>query len=795
MSAAEDSKRNKKQKKKKNSSKKSRIVKRILLVCLIGIIVFIGLVGIKYGAIMYRYQKEAERLVAEGGESIFMANQTSTVYDVNGEAITSLIGAKDSYYLEFNEIPYFVKSALITSEDRKFYSHSGVDMKAITRAFIVLLQNKGDITQGGSTITQQLARNVFLTHKVSMSRKLQEMFIARELEKKFSKDKILEFYINNIYFGNGYYGIEAAARGYFSKSVNELSLGEIAFICAIPNNPTLYDPYTDSEATTERKNRILKQMYEAKDIDREMYEEALCTTIVLYPSENQKNNYVDTYVRYCATIALMENTGFEIKHYFNNEEEERVYNDRFESLYNDISAKLYTGGYNIYTSIDMEKQANLQKILDDNLSHYQDVNEEGIYTFQGSAVCIDNITGKVVAIVGGRSQDYNGYTLNRAYQSHRQPGSTIKPILVYTPLLERNHFPETIVTDEPVENGPVNSPNVYEGDMTLRYAVEKSKNTVAWKFFDELTADTCLAYLKNMDFKRIVATDYVPAASIGGMTYGVSALEMSSAYAAIENDGIYRSPTCIMKITDSDFNVIIDNINYETSKSTTVHIKPIYQTNAARMMTDILKGVLIRGTGRNYNVDNAICAAKTGTTNDNKDIWFVGFSKYYTSAVWVGYDMPKIINDNYGNTCSGNIWKEFMTYLHNGLEKKDFPPYVKQYNTLSNGEKIESESSEEPSSEDASLYTDVSDDLSGSSPDDESETTSPVDTDMSGNSTQATSPQGGNNNTEDGGTQHHSSEEHTTTKKKPSYNYETTTPDNIAPGGAWGGVYQEYWGE
>lgn len=797
--SSEDRNISKKQKKKNNSSKKSRIIKRILLVCLIAVIVIVGFVGIKYGVVIYRYQKEAERLVAEGGESIFKANQTSTVYDANGEVITSLIGAKDSYYLEFNEIPYFVKSALITSEDRKFYSHSGVDFKAVTRAFLVLIQNDGKITQGGSTITQQLARNVFLSHQVSVSRKIKEMFIAKEIEKKFSKDEILEFYINNIYFGNGYYGVEAAARGYFSKSVTELSLGEIAFICAIPNNPTLYDPYTNSEATTERKNRLLKQMYERKDIDREMYEEALYTTIVLYPSENHKNNYVDTYVRHCATIALMENTGFEVKYYFNNEDEERVYNSRFESLYNDISAKLYTGGYNIYTSIDMEKQAELQKILDDNLSHYEDVNEEGIYTFQGAATCIDNITGKVVAIVGGRSQEYNGYTLNRAYQSYRQPGSTIKPILVYTPLLERNHYPETIVTDEPVENGPVNSPNVYEGDMTLRYAVEKSKNTIAWKFFDELTAETCLAYLKNMDFKKIVASDYVPAASIGGMTYGVSTLEMSSAYAAIENDGIYRSPTCITKITDSDYNVIIDNINYETSKSSTVHIKTIYQTNAARMMTDILKGVLITGTGRNYNVDNAICAAKTGTTNDNKDIWFVGFSKYYTSAIWVGYDMPEIINDNYGNTCSGNIWKEYMTYLHKDLEKKDFSPYVKQDNTLSNGEEIENEStdenSEEPGSEDASVYTDISDDISDSSQGNESETTSPMESDTTDNSTSGTSSVGGNNNAEGSDTQHNSNEDNTT-KKIPSYNnYETTTPDNVAPGGAWGGVYQEYWGE
>lgn len=761
----------------KNRNKNRKVIKKILLGLFFVIIAAILFIGVKYGVKLYEYDKEAKRLVKEGGEEIFKANQTSIIYDADGNVITELIGERDSYYLDYKDIPYFVKAALITSEDRNFYSHSGVDYKAVIRAFLVLLQNKGEITQGGSTITQQLARNVFLSHKVTMGRKIKEMFIAKEIEKKFSKDKILEFYINNIYFGNGYYGIEAAARGYFSKSVTELSLGEIAFICAIPNNPTLYDPYTNSDETTLRKNRILKQMYENDDIDKQMYEAALYTTIVLYPSENKTNNYIETYVRYCATISLMSNSGFEFKYYFDSDEEKEKYEKEYEVLYNDISAKLYTGGYKIYTSIDLNKQQELQDIVDNNLAHYTDVNNEGIYAFQGAATCIDNTTGKVVAIVGGRTQDYKGYTLNRAYQSYRQPGSTIKPILIYTPIFERNYYPDTKVVDEPIENGPVNSPNVYEGEMTVRSAVEKSKNTIAWKLFDELSADTCLGYLKNMNFNKIVNKDYVPAVSIGGMTYGVSTLEMASAYAAIENDGVFRTPTCISKITDADYNIIVDNIEYTKSKNTSIQVKQIYQTNAARIMTDVLKGVLTVGTGRKYNISNAICAAKTGTTNDNKDVWFVGFSKYYTTAVWVGYDMPKVINDGYGNTCSGNIWKEFMTKIHDGLEIKDFVPYVTEDGILSNGEEIsESQPAEETTeetteeiadetteNEENSIYTNESDD----------ETT-----------TISTDNNSDNRDNRDN------------TETTNPYNSQVTKPSNEqAPGGADGGVYQEYWGD
>lgn len=656
------------------SDNSKKILKRILLGFLCAVILVLLLIGIKFVYMFIKYNFQAKQMVDEAGEDIFKSNLTSTIYDSNGEVIAELKGDHDAYYMDYSDIPYFVKCAFIATEDRNFYKHSGIDYKAVARAFVAIIQEKGEVTQGGSTITQQLARNIFLSHEVSVERKVLEMFIAKELEKRYSKDEIFEFYVNNIYFGNGFYGIEAAARGYFSKSAKELSLAEIAYICAIPNNPSLYDPYINGESTTERKNRILKQMYELEYIDKEMYQGALVSTIVLVPQEIKKNNYVETYVRFCATESLMQSTGFEIKYYFDSVEEEKTYKKEYDELYTDISNKLYTGGYQIYTSIDLNAQSSLQNILDEKFSSYTEVNDEGIYEFQGAATCIDNDSGKVVAIVGGRSQNYSGYTINRAYQSYRQPGSTIKPILDYLPALERGYTPDTIVEDKKSEDGPVNSNGAYEGNISLRTAIEKSKNTVAWDVFKEIGISTCLSYLKNMDFKKIVDTDYVPAASIGGMTYGVSTLEMAAAYATIENEGIYRTPTCINKITDTDGKIIV--YNSENSETSTVKTKQVYEKSATYMMNDILKGVLTRGTALGYNITSAICAAKTGTTNDIKDVWFVGYSKYYSTAIWAGYDYPKVIDTSIGKRIPAEIWQKFMQELHEGLPIVDLVTYA-----------------------------------------------------------------------------------------------------------------------
>ena len=286
---------------------------------------------------------------------------------------------------------------------------------------------------------------------------------------------------------------------------------------------------------------------------------------------------------------------------------------------------------------------------------------------QGAAVCIDNSTGYVVAIVGGRSQDFSTYTLNRAYQSHRQPGSAIKPLLVYTPSFERGYTPDSLAVDEEIEDGPSNAGGGYEGEVTLRYAVQKSINTVAWKLYEELTPAVGLQYLKNMNFSNIVESDYVLPTALGGFTTGVSALEMASGYATIENDGGFREPTCIRAILDDTGNIIY---------TSNVSVEQIYDVTASRMMTDVLTTVMDAGTGKAAKLSNISCAGKTGTTNSYKDGWFVGFTKYYTTSVWVGYDMPREVPGLRGTSYPIQIWKSFMEQAHEGLPDLPFLPYA-----------------------------------------------------------------------------------------------------------------------
>ncbi len=654
----------KKRKKQRKHPKLWLSFKVVLLLFLLTILVGGIIFYFKYGKDIFAMQDEAKALVKASSTETFRASETSIVYNNKGNEIAKLKGDKDSYYVESDDLPQYAKDAVIVTEDKKFYSHNGIDMKGIMRAFWALVKNNGEKKQGASTITQQLARVIFLSTEKTYERKIKEIFIARELEKKYTKEQILEFYLNSIYYMNGYYGLEAASRGYFNKSCNELSLAQIAFLSAIPNNPTLYDPLKNYDNTVKRKNRILDQMLEDKAITQVQYDEAYNEKIKLNMQEVKKRDYIQTFVSYCAIRELMEVNGFEFRNDFVSKKERKQYEKEYEEEYSIAQQMLKNNGYKIYTSIDLKKQKKLQQAVNSNLSAFKEKETNGTYKMQGSAVCIDNKNGRVVAIVGGRSQETEGYSLNRAFQSFRQPGSSIKPLIVYTPTLERGSTASTTVHDYKFKDGPSNSDGTYSGYISMRYAVEKSKNTVAWQLFDELKPEVGLQYLLDMNFSKIVKSDYYLSASLGGLTYGTSTLEMASAYSALENDGKYREPTCIVKILDGEGKEIVsDHVEQET----------IYKKDAAHSMTDILTGVITRGTARGLGLDNGQpSAGKTGTTNDKKDGWFCGYTPYYTTAVWVGYDSPKTVNDLYGSTYPGRIWHDYMSELHKNLEIKEF---------------------------------------------------------------------------------------------------------------------------
>lgn len=661
---------------KRDRKRKRKKVRRIILSYLLLIVVLIGVIGgyiayEKFGKQILTYRDDAKEMVANSSESTFRQDETSIVYDTKGKKIREVTGEKEVYYKTYDEIPAYFVEAMVSVEDRRFYEHNGVDYEGIARAAYILFKNNGNITQGASTITQQLARGIFLSNEISYERKIKEIFIAWELEKKYTKQQILEYYLNTIFFSNSYYGIGAAAKGYFDKDLDELSVSEVAFLCAIPNSPTYYDPRTNYDHTIERRNKILNDMHDLGYLNDLELQMALEEKVVLAEEKKVSHDYVETFTNFCATEALMEASGFKFKYKFDTLEEQQEYNKNYRQVYDEYYATLYTGGYQIYTSIDPKKQKLLQQTIDETLSVDEEKNAEtGIYNLQGASTCIDNSTGRVVAIVGGRTQEeLQGYSLNRAYQSARQPGSTIKPLIVYTPQLERGYTPSTRVDDTDFEkaNMPENSGGTYSGMISLAQAVAASKNVVAYRLFGQLTPEVGAEYLLNMNFNYLTIEDrHNMAACLGGLTYGATTVEMASGYATIENDGEFRKPTCIVKITDAQGNVIVDD---------KIKSREVYELNASRMMISMLRGVFTGGTASGLGISGMSCAGKTGTTDNNTDGWFCAFTPYYTTSVWVGYDTPQATRGLWGSTYPGRIWHDFMEPIHEDLKDLGFPDY------------------------------------------------------------------------------------------------------------------------
>lgn len=621
--------------------------------------------------------REAKNLVDSSTPDTFRLAQTSYIYSDDGTQLAALAESEDATYLSYEDIPADVVNAFVSVEDRTFWNNSGVDYKGILRVCVNYVKTKGQVAEGASTITQQLARGTFLSNEKTLSRKIKEIFIARQLTKKYTKEQIMEFYCNSCCFANGIYGVEDASQKYFGRSVSDLSLSETAYICAIPNRPEYYNPLKNSENAISRRNKILQDMYECDYITKDAGDAALAENITVAEVSDEEDtfyNYEATYAINCAIRYLMKQDGFEFKSHFEDDADYDTYNAYYDEMYKQAKHKLYTGGYKVTTTMNLKAQKNLQKIFDKELAFNTKVDEStGIYQFQGAMTVIDNETGKVVAMIGGRSQDelQQTYSLNRGFQSFKQPGSSIKPLVIYTPALEEGYDANSTLTEIDVKAAKKSTSEKISKmsgkKMSLRYAVEDSKNGCAYSLYNIITPKVGLSYIENMNFSKIVQQDYTLSSGLGGLHHGTNTVEMANAYSTLENHGEYRQADCISSILDASGNEI-----YEEPES-----KMVYTRSASDQMTDILEGVLnsSAGTAKGLKWSSAsdvAAAAKTGTTNDNNVAWFCGYTPYYTISVWVGYDYSKSVKGLWGNTYPAYIWKEAMLYMIDGKDEADF---------------------------------------------------------------------------------------------------------------------------
>ena len=637
-------------------------IKWLLIICIVLVMIGGCIVLVKYIPMYHRYDIYAQQIMKDSMPEDFQIDQSSTIYNQNGNPIVVLHEGADLVYLPYEDIPKHVIDAFVAVEDQTFWTNSGVDYRGMIRVFLKYLITHGGEAHGASTITQQVTRRAYLNNEVSLERKFKEICISQHLTEKYTKKQIIEFYINSINYGNNIYGIAGAARNYFDRDVKDLTLSQIAYLCALPNRPSAFNPYKNPDAAIPRRDKILDDMVKCGFITETEAMEAKKEAIVITRPSYQYNNYEATYATDCAVRYLMKLDGFNFQYKFTTDNAYKKYHKEYKEFYAEEKHKLYTGGYSIYTSLDHGLYKQLQGVLDETLSFSTEKDQEsGVYTLQGAMTCIDNKTGNVIAVVGGRTQNdvISGnqiYTFNRAYQTYRQPGSSIKPLIVYTPALAKSYTADSIV-----ENIDVSEANKKEIDIeslhgrpvTLRYGVEQSLNGVAMSIFHDITPDYGMSYIENMQYSNLCKDDYYDVAALGGFTNGVTTVEQAGAYSALANKGKWKEPTCIT--------------SFKTKEGDELFISPenkqIYPTQAATHMVDILEGVIEKGTAKDLKWSKSSkkkAFGKTGTTNKSKDGWFCGATDDYAIAVWVGYDQPKELKDLYGATYPGQIWKNAM---------------------------------------------------------------------------------------------------------------------------------------
>jgi len=573
--------------------------------------------------------------------------QGTKVYDDNDELVTEF-QVERRIFLPLVQIPKALRDAVLAVEDARFFSHWGVDPMGIARA---VYQNfrRGRIVEGGSTITQQLAKVLFLTPDKSLDRKLKEAFLALELERRYSKDRILEMYLNQIYFGHGAFGVEAAARTYFGKSVSEVDVAEAALLAGLPRAPSTYSPFDHAEQARRRRAHVLNRMVEVRSLNRAQAARSLAEDLHLVPPERRRT------------------TG----QYF------------LEYVQQAIEAKygpdmVFKGGLNVYSTLSPTMQLQAEKALRDGLKTLEARRPaatggggqpgKGVAEHpEGAILTIDPQTGYIKAMVGG--YDFARSEFNRAVQAKRQPGSAFKPF-VYIAALEAGLTPSTTMEDAPVtypvgRNGkpwkPDNYDRKFRGVITLEQAVEESVNVVTVKLQERVGINRTIEVARRLGIQSPLNDDLTIALGSSDL----SLLELTSAYGTLANQGVLVTPTVIRYVTDDQGKLIEENIPQG---------KEVLAPEVAYVMTHMLRGVVERGTGVVAKSLGRPLAAKTGTTNDYSNAWFIGFTPKIVTGVWIGYDKPRSLGrDETAARVAVPIWVDYMRKVLAGTPPEEFP--------------------------------------------------------------------------------------------------------------------------
>ena len=605
----------------------------------------------------------------------FQVDLTSFIYYYDKstgdyKVLDELHAAENRVWASYDEIPQYMLDAVVAIEDKRFYVHHGVDWYRTSGAFVNMFLGMRN-NFGGSTLTQQLIKNLTEEDDVTVRRKITEIFRALDFERKYSKEDILEMYLNLVYFSQGCHGVQAAAQTYFGKDVKDLSLAEATCIIGITNLPTYYDPYINRENNKKRQENILKQMCEQHFITPEQRDTAIAEKIVFRrdtqtaEEKTEKNQY---------------------QSYFVDQIIEDVLNDMVEQKgisYKVATQLLYRGGYRIYATVDMDVQKAIDEVYS-NEKYWPTLTNTNGNKPQSAIVVSDPATGNILGMYGGLGEKTGNRSWNRATMTKRQPGSSIKPIAVYAPAIESGLItPYSVYTDMPVDVSDGKNPwpkNYdiktigYRGQVTIMEAVQSSINTVAARLVTDMGPQRCFEFAKYkmglsslVEKKTIGSKEYsdihVASMSLGGLTDGVTVREMAEAYSVFPNKGIYNKSRTYTKVEDSSGKVVLDNQQSST---------PVIKEKTAYYMNVLLQNVVTNGTGINARLENMPAAGKTGTTDDDYDRWFAGYTPYYTCVVWYGFDVNQTIVTKSGSSPAVPLWKAVMAKINADLPKKDF---------------------------------------------------------------------------------------------------------------------------